>query len=440
MRPSAGTKSAIAVQFGIFFTSDAGRRSNWGMQARFAVAVLGLGGIFCFFPGTSHPNAATFPKDDKTIVHVLNRLSFGPRPGDVDRVRQLGVERYIEQQLHPEHMADSGLQARLAGLETIGLSSRAIAEQYERPVLEARREKQQRMKGDAGGGEEPPKQPDPQQQRANKVVLELAEQKILRAVYSDRQLQEVLTDFWFNHFNVDARKGVDRFLLTEYERDAIRPHVLGKFRDLLEADGEEPGDVVLSGQLDERRSERRASANAAGAHCAQPFRRADVHPSFAAPRGAGKERAEGSQRELWPRADGAAHARRRRRLHAEGRHRSRARVHGLDDSAAAARRLLQVRAASARRWRENRPWTPHQGRRRDARRRAGARHPRDASIHGALHRGEAGAPLRQRHASAGARRSRRRPLHARPAAICGKRCGRSSRRASSCRRMPTARK
>ena len=64
-------------------------------------------------------------------------------------------------------------------------------------------------------------------------MLELAEQKLLRAVYSERQLQEVLTDFWFNHFNVDARKGADRFLLTEYERDAIRPHVLGKFRDLL---------------------------------------------------------------------------------------------------------------------------------------------------------------------------------------------------------------
>ena len=67
-----------------------------------------------------------------------------------------------------------------------------------------------------------------------------AEQKVLRAVYSERQLQEVLTDFWFNHFNVDARKGRDRFLLTEYERDAIRPHVLGKFRDLLGATAKSP--------------------------------------------------------------------------------------------------------------------------------------------------------------------------------------------------------
>src|SRR5207253_3580914 len=78
------------------------------------------------------------------------------------------------------------------------------------------------------------------QQRANAVVMELSEQKILRAIYSERQLQEVLTDFWFNHFNVDARKGPDRFMLTEYERETIRPRVLGRFRDLLGATAKSP--------------------------------------------------------------------------------------------------------------------------------------------------------------------------------------------------------
>src|SRR6185295_18491817 len=76
--------------------------------------------------------------------------------------------------------------------------------------------------------------------RANQVVIELSQQKLLRAAYSERQLQEVLVDFWFNHFNVDARKGATRFLVTEYERDAIRPHVLGRFRDLLEATAKSP--------------------------------------------------------------------------------------------------------------------------------------------------------------------------------------------------------
>jgi uncharacterized protein (DUF1800 family) len=215
------------------------------MNARLAGALLGFGGIFCLSQGVSlsHTDAASFPRDDKTIVHVLNRVGFGPRPGDVERLRQLGVQRYIDLQLHPERIADGSLQIRLAGLETIGLSSRTIAERYERPAIEARRQQQQRqsqMKADGSGAEEPPKQPTAEQRRANQVVQELAEQKVLRAVYSERQLQEVLTDFWFNHFNVDARKGADRFLLTEYERDAIRPHVLGKFRDLLEATAKSP--------------------------------------------------------------------------------------------------------------------------------------------------------------------------------------------------------
>ncbi|HEX3746155.1 MAG TPA: DUF1800 family protein [Bryobacteraceae bacterium] len=75
---------------------------------------------------------------------------------------------------------------------------------------------------------------------AQVVARDLQEAKILRAVYSSRQLEEVLTDFWFNHFNVFIDKGADHYLTTAYERDAIRPHVLGKFRDLLEATAKSP--------------------------------------------------------------------------------------------------------------------------------------------------------------------------------------------------------
>ena len=75
---------------------------------------------------------------------------------------------------------------------------------------------------------------------AQVVARDLQESKILRAVYSNRQLDEVLADFWFNHFNVYMDKGADRYLTTEYEREAIRPHVLGKFRDLLEATAKSP--------------------------------------------------------------------------------------------------------------------------------------------------------------------------------------------------------
>ena len=174
---------------------------------------------------------------DAAIVHVLNRIAFGPRAGDVERVRALGVDRYIDQQLHPERLADPAMGARLSGLSSIGLSSREIAETYELPQLMARRERKEDAKA---GQTDQPKPPDPLQQKANSVVVELSEQKVLRAIYSERQLQEVLTDFWFNHFNVDARKGRDRFLLTEYERETIRPRVLGKFRDLLEATAKSP--------------------------------------------------------------------------------------------------------------------------------------------------------------------------------------------------------
>jgi uncharacterized protein (DUF1800 family) len=72
------------------------------------------------------------------------------------------------------------------------------------------------------------------------VIAELTAQKIVRAVYSDRQLEGVLTDFWFNHFNVFAGKGQTRIYLTEYEREAIRPHVLSHFRELLEATAKSP--------------------------------------------------------------------------------------------------------------------------------------------------------------------------------------------------------
>jgi len=188
--------------------------------------------------GATAVSAATMPNDAATVQHVLNRITFGVRDGDVERVRALGLQRYVDQQLHPDRVPDPAMSARLDGLKTIGLSSREIAATFEEPLLEARRA--QKESGKANSDTDAPKMPLPVQQRANGVLVELGQQKILRAVYSERQLQEVLTDFWFNHFNVDARKGRDRFLLTEYERDVIRPRVLGSFRDLLGATAKSP--------------------------------------------------------------------------------------------------------------------------------------------------------------------------------------------------------
>ena len=203
--------------------------------------LVGVGACTVLLSGTVGPGQVSasgwgdrVSTDEPTITHVLNRIAFGPRTGDVDRVKAIGLERYIDQQLHPERVQDAALADRLAGLSTISMSRRELSEKFEQPLMEARREQKSRADGEA------PKTPAPAQQRANSVVMELGEQKILRAVYSERQLQEVLTDFWFNHFNVDARKGRDRFLLTDYERDVIRPHVLGSFRDLLGATAKSP--------------------------------------------------------------------------------------------------------------------------------------------------------------------------------------------------------
>jgi uncharacterized protein (DUF1800 family) len=182
--------------------------------------------------------AAALPNDDRTIIHVLNRLGFGARPDDIERVRRIGVQAYIEEQLHPERIPDASMASRLAGFSTLEMSSGEIAERFVQPAMAARREQQQQsvQQGDTA----PPPMRSAAQREASRVMSELTAQKVLRAVYSERQLQEVLTDFWFNHFNVDARKGQTRFMLTAYERDAIRPHVLGKFGDLLEASAKSP--------------------------------------------------------------------------------------------------------------------------------------------------------------------------------------------------------
>ena len=190
-------------------------------------------------PGSAVPSRP----DDAAILHVLGRAGFGARPGDLERVRQLGLDKYIDQQLHPERIPDAQMNARLSGLTTLTMSSRALADEYYEPALRARQNAKRDAAAEPSMNESAPKRTPEQTEAARKarvVVLELSAQKILRAAYSERQLEEVMTDFWFNHFNVFAGKGATQQYLTEYERDTIRPHVLGKFRDLLEATAKSP--------------------------------------------------------------------------------------------------------------------------------------------------------------------------------------------------------
>jgi uncharacterized protein (DUF1800 family) len=284
----------------------------------FAISALGKG-----------KQAENVPKmaEQKRAVHALNRLTFGPQPGDVDRVMAMGVDRWIQQQLHPEKIDDTALEMRLTLYPTLRMSSHELAENFppqplikaiadgkqsvpsdrvKRAIYEAQldryQEKQERKqesqidsKTDSMNtlSSQAPTLPDtemaelwsmepnqrfqavlgmssgerdllisslknklheftegmtPRQRETVEalknpqqvVTDELVDCKLLRAVYSERQLQEVMTDFWFNHFNVFIGKGADRYLLASYERDVIRPHAFGKFEDLLVATAKSP--------------------------------------------------------------------------------------------------------------------------------------------------------------------------------------------------------
>jgi len=315
--------------------------------------------------------SAQIIEDDKRIVHALNRFTFGIRPGDVERVRTIGMDKWFDEQLHPEKIDDSAVEARLVPFRTLKMSTKEMVENFpppqvlkaiengrmsmpsdpgKRAVYESRMaayQQSQQNKEDKGGAganaglnnldqaaadmkpateskttagpksspaemrldpNDPPltsEQRKQQKQREDamyadldsdlllqmppearyKAILkmsaeerldlaktykgpramqlvdgmkpeqretveaivqpqavlgELAEAKLLRAIYSDRQLEEVMSDFWFNHFNVFIGKGPDRYMINAYERDVIRPHAMGKFKDILAATAKSP--------------------------------------------------------------------------------------------------------------------------------------------------------------------------------------------------------
>ena len=163
--------------------------------------------------------------EEQKVIHFLNRTSFGPTREEVGKVNRLGVRAYLEEQLRPAEISDSLVEEKLAGLKTMRLSSRELIELYPPPRQQAG---QQEMMGQQ------------QMQGPRTVILELQQARLLRSVYSQRQLYEIMVDFWSNHFNVFSAKGADRWLTTAYDRDTIRPHALGKFRDLLLATAQSP--------------------------------------------------------------------------------------------------------------------------------------------------------------------------------------------------------
>jgi uncharacterized protein (DUF1800 family) len=257
--------------------------------------------------------------EEQRVVHVLNRLGFGVRPGDVERVEKMGLKNYIEQQLNPQTIDDSALDAKLRSYPTLQLTTAELLARYPQPnqilrrlqrsgqlppelaalVQQQQQARQQAQQAQAQGqqqgdklmtpapqanqqanpnaagpdaerliGEAQNAQVNPQaakqqaqdadpQRRAyrqaimqymrenglenpQRIMYELDSSRVIRAVYTERQLQEVMVNFWENHFNIYAQKGADRWFLTSYDRDVIRPNALGNFRDLLEATAKSP--------------------------------------------------------------------------------------------------------------------------------------------------------------------------------------------------------
>ncbi len=209
----------------------------------------------------------------EATMHALNRLAYGPRPGDVERIRAMGLEKWIQQQLKPDSIDDSAMAKRLEHYSTLAMSTSQLMDAYPNPAIEAakrgispgeyRKQLEQQRREQArqtmqqnpemaaemrrerqGGGENPNAQAMRMELMNDKtprrVVGELSAAKLTRAIYSERQLQEVMADFWFNHFNVFAQKGPVNYMLPSYERDIIRRHAMGKFGDLLSATAKSP--------------------------------------------------------------------------------------------------------------------------------------------------------------------------------------------------------
>jgi uncharacterized protein (DUF1800 family) len=185
---------------------------------------------------------------DQKIVHVLDRLGFGPRPGDVERVKKMGLENYLQQQLHPERIDDSAVEKKLTGFSALSMSASNLMESFhadqrmaaERKKAQAEAEKSGDAKKEGEGNLRKFMDDKPGERLSRIAVAQLQDAKIIRAVESNRQFYEVLVDFWSNHFNIDARKGPCRVLKIVDEREVIRPNVFGKFRDLLEASAKSP--------------------------------------------------------------------------------------------------------------------------------------------------------------------------------------------------------
>ena len=222
------------------------RRPPFAVALTFACTAAGATGC-----GSGAPRVASLPAPDahaaglrtqtadQQVAHALSRLTFGARPGDAQAVRQMGVDRWIEEQLHPERLDDARADAWVSQFDVIKKSSAQLEAEYVNPgqlqnQLGARVKQGQLTAEDS-------MQLRQARQKLRRMTDETQIAHVGRALQSERQLQEVMTDFWLNHFTVFAGKGIrEQYYLAEYENQVVRPRALGKFRDLLGAVAKSP--------------------------------------------------------------------------------------------------------------------------------------------------------------------------------------------------------
>jgi len=192
--------------------------------------------------------------DEQKVIHVLNRLGFGARPGDVEKVKSVGLQKYIDQQLNASSINDEVVESKVKNLEVFGMTTAEVFAKYPNPgallqMLEGGRNGQQQTQA-AEEMTEKDRQERQQKLReyyakydlrpANQMLPQIVSNRVLRAVYSERQLQEVMVDFWQNHFNVYSGKAAVRWYIPSYERDVLRKNALGNFKDLVTGTAQHP--------------------------------------------------------------------------------------------------------------------------------------------------------------------------------------------------------
>ena len=243
----------------------------------FSRLVVGL--TATLLSAVSLARGADTPADTAEIVHVLNRITFGPRPGDIDLVRKMGVEAFIQQQLHPETLDDSATEKEVGQLAILQMDPQQLASLYHDDKVVKKEQKKEKKAlnaeqtdavttnaapvspsaPDAAMSPAPASAPEAtdgqkhgkrnlaadgmaknNEWKPSAAIEQLEQGKLVRAIDSQRQLQEVLADFWNNHFNVDVKKKVCSIYKVADDRDVIRGHLWGKFRDLLGASAKSP--------------------------------------------------------------------------------------------------------------------------------------------------------------------------------------------------------